>query len=472
MPIKFGTDGWRAKMTDDFTFDNVAICANAVAQFILQNHGSQSLVLVGYDTRSNSLAYAQLVAEILTRSNLSTLVSSEPVPTPALSYNILSKSASGGVVITASHNPPDWNGFKYKPHYGGSASPSIIAEIESTILNRQNPQIDTDHEVNKINPDSLPYFSPKKDYFSHIETIVDLNAIKRSGINVLVDCMYGAGQNYLPEFLVGSAGRTDSIRSTIDPSFPGLLQPEPISENLGPLSEAVIKNQYDVGIAYDGDADRLGIIDETGRYIDTLKVFALLALYMLEIRQQQGAMIKSITSSNMLFKLGSLYGSPVYETPVGFKYIGPKMIETNALIGGEESGGYGFINHIPERDGILSSLYFLSLMNAKQMSPSQLVGYLESIVGPHYYGRRDIKINSNAVAKVQDWINPRKVIARIGDQRTLGSDFIDGRRLHLKTGWVTVRLSGTEPLIRIYAESYGDDMIESILNDTVSSINI
>ena len=276
--------------------------------------------------------------------------------------------------------------------------------------------------------------------------------------------MHGSGMGYLPRLLEGSTGIVEEIRGEVNPSFPGMYQPEPIAENLTQASALVAGGGFDVGIAYDGDADRLGVLDENGRYLNTLQVFALLALYLLEVKGERGPIVKSITSSDMLFRLGELYDVPVLETGVGFKYAGPLMMKENALMAGEESGGYGFRGHIPERDGVLSSMLFLDFMARTGKRPSELLAMLYDRVGEWSYGRRDVPFDVGKRAEFEEALAKSADVAEIGGMRVVSTDAVDGRRFRFEKGWVMVRLSGTEPLVRVYAEAGSEEGVGALLD--------
>ena len=395
-----------------------------------------------------------------------------PAPTPVVSYNIVHLGAGGGVVITASHNPPQWNGFKYKPDYGGSASPEVVEALEGEIAVALKTQVARIPLAQARERGLLTEIDPAPPYMAHLGTLVDIPAIRDSGLSVVVDAMYGAGAGYLPRLLERGALPLTELHGERNPSFPGMAQPEPVAHNLMALSECVAAQGAHVGIALDGDADRLGIVDEKGQYISTLQVFALLALYFLEVRGQKGPLVKSVTMSSMIYRLGELFDIPVYETPVGFKYIGPVMTERDALAGGEESGGYSFKGHIPERDGILSGLYFLDMMVKTGKSPSELLDHLFSRVGPHYYDRIDVSFASDRRAEIQERVASQRPDALAGVPVT-DRDEVDGTRLHLEGGaWALVRFSGTEPLLRIYSEAESPERVHRILEEVRALVGV
>jgi alpha-D-glucose phosphate-specific phosphoglucomutase len=463
-PIKFGTDGWRGIIADDFTFENVRVCAQGVADYLNGSGLAPRGLVIGYDTRFASEDFAAAAAEVAAANGIRVYLCQDAIPIPAISYAILMKQAGGAIVITASHNPASWNGFKYKLESASSASPEVIAELERHISRIQAGSL-----VKRIPLDQalregiVTRFDPSVPYCHHIGELVDLDRLRQSGLKVTVDSMYGAGMGYFRSILSGGVMEVTEIHGVRNPLFPG-LQPEPIASNLGELSARVKEDGASVGLATDGDADRIGIIDERGEFLTTLEVFALLAFYLLEVCDKRGAIIKTITQTRMLDRLGELYGVPVYETPVGFKYVAPKILAEDALIGGEESGGFAYRGHIPERDGILSGLLFLDLMVREQKSPSQLMDHLSSKVGPHYYERIDIEFP----AEEREAITHRLFESRprhIEDTEVTGVETGDGFRFLLEDHtWLLIRFSGTEPILRIYAESDSSARVHRLLD--------
>ena len=463
-PIKFGTDGWRGIIAEDFTFDNVRICAQAVAIYLRKTGLAKKGLVIGYDTRFASEDFAQASAEVVAGNGIKVYLCSKAIPTPVVSYGVIAKKAGGAVVITASHNPARWNGFKYKSEDGASAPTEVIAELEKNIS-----RIITTGRVDRLSlaeakkQGLIEYIDLAPIYLNHIKSFIDPGKPGKANLKIVVDSMYGAGIGYLKVLLAGSASQLIEINDQHNPAFPGMKQPEPIAINLAKLSAKVKEEKADVGIATDGDADRIGIIDENGNFLTQLQVFALLALYLLEVRQQRGAIVKTINTSSMLYRLGEIFNVPVYETPVGFKYVAPIMLAENALIGGEESGGYGFRGHVPERDALLAGLYFIDLMTRTGKTPSQLLDYLYSKVGPHYYNRLDIEFPEEQ----QDIITRRVTDSSPGildGVKVAKKDTTDGFRFTLAdTSWLLTRFSGTEPLLRIYAESDSPARVKRLL---------
>lgn len=462
--IKYGTDGWRAIIGEDYTFDNVRACAaGAVAYLKAQGLADRGLV-IGYDARFASEDFADAVAEVAAAAGVKVLLSTVLCPTPVVSFSIIDRKAGGGVVITASHNPWRWNGFKFKPEYGGSASPEIVAQLEAPLpelIGRAIPRMDI---AEAKAAGLVQTFDAREPYLAQLARLVDIDRIKAAGLGVAYDAMYGTGAGYLTSLLDGGKTRLTELHGFRNPVFPGMHAPEPIARNLDDLSALLAGGKHDVGIATDGDADRVGITDEKGAFIDQLRVFALLSYYLLEARGERGAIVKSITTTAMVQRLGEKYGVPVHETQVGFKFLGPKMMETDALIGGEESGGYGFRGHVPERDGILAGLYMLDFMARTGKRPSELLADLFAAVGPHFYDRMDIKLREEDKPKILERARAAKPDIVAG-MKVTSTDTTDGFRFMLgDKGWLLFRFSGTEPLLRIYTEVVGDEaLVQKVL---------
>jgi len=462
-PIKFGTDGWRAVIAEDFTFENVRYCAQGVADYLTETKLAQRGIVIGYDTRFASEDFAAAAAEVIAGNNIIVYLTPQATPTPVISYGVLAKKAAGAIIITASHNPGEWNGFKFKDENGWSASDEITSKIVDFIARS--------YTAGKVS--RLPLAEAKQkglvamsdlapEYFEQIARLVDIEALRRTNLKIVIDPMYGAGAGYLKKILGGGALKILEIHGERNPIFPG-LHPEPILPHLDELVDAMKKNKANVGLATDGDADRMGIVAENGDFLTQLQVFALLCLYLLEIRGERGAIIKTLTTTSMANRLGELFAVPVHQTAVGFKYIAPLMRSENAIIGGEESGGYGFRGHVLERDGILANLYFLDFMVKTGKNPSELLEYLYSKVGPHHYHRVDIKFSETErkaiIGRVRD--NPPQTIDGV---KVVKLDTTDGYRFILAdNSWLLIRFSGTEPLLRIYAETDSPERASRLL---------
>ncbi len=462
--IKFGTDGWRAVIAEDFTFDNVRACAQGVANYLNQAKLSERGLVIGYDTRFASEDFAAAAAEVIAGNKIKVRLCSQSAPTPVISYAVTATKSAGAIIITASHNPGRWNGFKYKDANGASAPTELVAEIEKNA----NEALSSDDIkrlplADGLDSGLIAYLDPAPVYAKQLERLVDFEAIRQSHLKIIADSMYGAGIGYFKSLLEGGRIDVTEINGERNPLFPG-IQPEPIAKNLTKLSTLVREQKADVGLANDGDADRIGIVDENGEFLNQHQVFALLVLYFLEVRGERGAIIKTLTDTNMIDLLGRLFDVPVYETPVGFKYVAPLMIEKDALIGGEESGGYGFRGHVPERDGILAGLYFLDFMIKTGKTPAQLLVYLYSKVGPHYYDRIDSHISPDDRQILLGRLT-QSPISSVAGIEVAKLDTTDGfRYLLADDSWLLIRFSGTEPLIRIYAEGHSPDEVQKLLD--------
>ena len=473
MSIKFGTDGWRALVNQDFTDDNVRICAQAVCDYMKSNDINHTGLIIGYDTRASSHNFAKSVAEVAAGNNIPAILCKDPCPTPAVSYNLVLRECGAGVVITASHNSADWNGFKFKPGYGGSASSEIIFNLEKHLH-----QIEKTNFVHSVSFEKgkssglIELIDPKTTYLNRLAELVDLSAIRNSGLNIVIDSMYGAGSGYFSELISGGNNKIKEIRSEFSPTFPGLTQPEPIENNLHPLMNEVIDFNADIGLATDGDADRLGIVDENGNYVSTLISFSLLCQHLIENLSMKGPIIKSVTMTNMINKLAELNKVEVIETPVGFKNLGPVFMEQEGLAAGEESGGYAFQGHIPERDGLLSGLLILDMMIKTQSTISELIEKLTNKVGQHFYIRADIPFEHSKRKEIDDILKNRSFNSISGININNVNEE-DGFKFNLQNdSWVLVRFSGTEPLLRLHAESNSQDHVESLIEDIKTNLNL
>jgi alpha-D-glucose phosphate-specific phosphoglucomutase len=462
-PIKFGTDGWRAIIAEDFTFENVRVCAQATAQYLKRTGLAERGVVVGYDTRFASDAFAAACAEVLAANGVTVYLCDSPAPTPVVGYAILTHKAGGSIVITSSHNPAAYNGFKVRTEYGGSAPPEILSQIEALTEEVHG------HDVQRLPLDEaksrglVQMFDPKPAYIEHLGGLLDFDRLRNTGLRVVTDPMHGAGMGYIRDVLSGGTTKVYEIRGDVNPAFPGMHNPEPIARNLELTQNVVRERGAQVALCTDGDADRIGVLDGNGEFVNQLETYALLAYYLLEVRGERGPMVKSVTTTSMIWKLGEAYGVPVYETPVGFKYLGPKMVETDALIAGEESGGFAFRGHLPERDGVLSGLYVLDLMVQRGKDLPGLIAELFAKVGPHYYDRIDITMTEgdrDRIAALLPALRP----AELAGLKVTACDRTDGLRFMLPEGaWALIRLSGTEPLMRIYTEVLAKEQVQPVL---------
>jgi len=462
-PIRFGTDGWRAIIADEFTFANVRACAQATAHYFLGTGLASRGIVVGYDTRFLSAEFAAAVAEVIAANDIHVYLCDRAAPTPVIGYAITTHTAAGGIVITSSHNPALYSGFKVRTETASAAPPAVLEQIEALIPEALSPGAPGLTLADAKNKGLVEPFDPQPEYLRHLSELVEIDRLRRSGLRVVVDPMHGAGAGYLRGLLSGGSAEIREIRGERNPAFPGMHNPEPIERNLAATRDAVREFGAQVALATDGDADRIGVLDGTGRFVDQLQTFALLAYYLLEVRGERGPMVKSVTTTSMVPRLGELYGVPVHETGVGFKFLGPKMLETNAMIAGEESGGFAFRGHLPERDGILSGLYILDLIARRGEDLPALVAELYSKIGAHYYDRIDISMTEAQRAKVAEKL-PSLEPASIAGLPVTGCDRTDGLRFTLEDGaWALIRLSGTEPLMRIYTEVRKEDQVQPVL---------
>ncbi|OQX62520.1 MAG: phosphomannomutase [Anaerolinea sp. 4484_236] len=462
--IKFGTDGWRGHVAEDYTFESVRRCSQGFASYLLEEGNAGKWVIVGYDKRFRSEDFADAVAEVLAGNGLKVYLTDDASPTPVISYSVVAKNAVGAVNVTASHNPPTDNGFKVRDENGGAINPEGLTKIEDLI-----PDDIADVKIKDIDEakadGSIVLFDSTIDYIAHIKKLIDLQPIKDAGLTILVDAMWGNGAGWFTNLLEGGATKVIEIHNARNPSFPEMKRPEPIPPNVNIGLQATIDNNADIFLVNDGDADRVGFGDENGGFIDQLRAYGLLAYYLLEVRGERGAIVKTLSTTTMLNKLGKVYDVPVHETGVGFKYVAPKFTETDALIGGEESGGYAFRGNVPERDGILAGLYMLDLMVRTGKKPTELLADLfEKVGGEHFYNRIDTPFEGDKSEKIDRILaaNPET----LGGLKVTKLVTVDGFQFHLEDGgWLLIRFSGTEPIIRVYCETMHEDKVDAILQD-------
>jgi phosphomannomutase len=470
-PIIFGTDGWRGRIADTYTFSAVRRCSHGFAEYLKDTEGVEKPVVVGYDKRFASEAFAATAAEVLSGHGFHVLLTDRAAPTPTISYAAVHYGAAGAVNITASHNPPEDNGFKVRDRHGGAVDPAGLKKIEARIPN-DDDEIPCLPLEKAISDGLIEYFDPAPAYITQIERLIDLEPLRQAGLTVLVDAMWGNGAGWFTRLMEGGTTRIIEIHNQRNPIFPEMTRPEPIPPNVNVGLSVLRELGADILIITDGDADRVGVGDENGKFIDQLRVYGLLAFYLLEVLGKRGPIVKTLSTTSMLNKLGRIYDVPVYETGVGFKYVAPKMLEVDALIGGEESGGYAFQNHVPERDGILAGLYLLDMMVRLKRKPTQLLELLFEKVGPHYYNRIDSPLPSDQ----RDTVEARVKKARpetIGGLRVDGINTLDGYKFQLEDGgWLLIRFSGTEPIVRVYCETTQEDKVQPILRDGLQVVGI
>jgi len=468
--IKFGTDGWRGVIGDDFTLANVRRVATAIAEYVkLESEPARGLV-VGYDTRFLSAESAQAAAEVVAGSGIPVTMADRPTPTPAISYAVVSRQAAGAIVITASHNPYRWNGIKFKAPYGGSAAPAIIGRIEKHLQRLKagaGLQV-CDFSISKAGLQAGTFRIEAADlvtpYLERLKNMIHLGSIRASGRQFVLDPMYGAARGCIAR-LFSEAGITfREIHAEHNPLFPG-LNPEPIEPHVSDLRSAVLEGHFDAGFATDGDADRLGAIDRDGTFIDSHKIFSILLRHLVEDRGQRGEVVKTFSTTRMIDKLARKYNLPLHITPIGFKYICELMLERDVLIGGEESGGIGIKGHLPERDGVLNSLLLAEVMAEKKRTVGELVQELGEEFGPHCYDRVDLEIERPAIERLMCEV---KRLPSCAGRKITSVDDLDGfKMLFGDSAWLLVRASGTENVLRLYAEAPSRQEVKALLDAIV-----
>jgi phosphomannomutase len=459
IPIKFGTDGWRAIIADAFTFENVRKASQATVELFRSVEGREPAVFIGFDVRFQSRAFARTAAEVFSSNGFRVVVLDRPYPTPYLSFEVLRRGFVGGVMITASHNPPQFNGYKVKAHFGGSATRTMTAQIEKAVARladgAESPGVGSSGRIETVAPEPF--------YFDHVKSLLDWDRIAKSGLKIVVDSMHGCGGRILEEMLRGTTCTVDTIRGNPDPLFGG-IHPEPMMPQLQPLADAVRKAGARVGLATDGDADRLGIVDENGRYVNTLQTLALLILHTYRNKGWRGAVARTYSQSLLIPRIAQKLGLELFERPIGFKNIGELMLEREILIGGEESGGIGLSRHLPERDGIFINLLFLDLLAASEKTCTQLIREMWDEFGEFHYDRRDLHIPiAIGQAVVEKWkTDPPPTLA---GRRVQEVGELDGSKVFLeKDSWILFRQSGTEPLLRVYCEAPSASAVSEIMS--------
>jgi len=435
--IKFGTDGWRGVIADDYTVENLKIVAQAVADYA----GSGKKIAVGYDTRFMSARFAEIVADVLKNNGISVILSDRALPTPALSYTVKHKKLDYGVMITASHNPAEYNGFKIKTSTGGAAGPEITREVENLL--GKNPVRETSGAVvGSITKENLI-----TDYVSFCRSYIDFKKIKDKKFKVIVDAMYGSGNSFLGDILKGSKIHVEFMRAVYNPSFGG-KNPEPVEKHLEELKSRVKKEKFDLGIALDGDADRVAVVGKGGVFIHPQKILGLLALHLHQDRKWSGGIVKTMPGTTMIDRIAKDLNITLFETPVGFKYISNLMEKEDILAGGEEAGGMGVKNYIPERDGTVAGLLLLEMMVYRGKDILSILNDVEKKYGRYYYLRDDLHL-SKKISVTKD-ILPSELLGK----KVIDVKDPDGVKMMCEDGsWLMLRASGTEPIVRVYAES-------------------
>jgi len=475
MPIHFGTDGWRAVISDTFTFDNLRIVAQAIADAVASEHwekledGEQALdrkkIVVGFDTRFLSDRYAGEVSRVLAGNGFTVMLAHADAPTPAISYSVKHLRAIAGVMITASHNAPRYNGVKLKGAFGGSALPEQCRRVEIYINdNEQQARGPNLMDFKKAREAGLiQKFNPLPAYFDHVRTLINTEIIADNPQRFVVDAMYGSGRGVIKSFLQGTGCEIVEIRGEMNPGF-GSVHPEPIAKYLGALASAVSSGVGNFGVVTDGDADRIGAMDERGTFIDPHKIMALSLKYLVEKRGWTGAVVRTVSTTRMIDRLAKSYGLKLYETPVGFNHIADYMLTEDVLIGGEESGGISFKGHIPEGDGPIMGLLLVEMIARSGRTLHGLVQELLEDVGPAHYERTDLRL-SRPVAKAEmtEFLT-KQAPAEIGGEKVSEVSQRDGIKYIMQDdSWLLIRPSGTEPVLRVYAEGRSNEMVKALL---------
>jgi len=462
--IQFGTDGWRGILADDFTDANVRLAAGAIAHYVREKEDAARGLCIAYDTRFMSRRFAYIVAEVAAAAGIPVRIADRITPTPALSYAVKHLGAAGGVMITSSHNPAEWNGVKFKASYGGSGSPAIMAAIEG-YLGQGLPLAARSAAITEAD-----FLTP---YIHAISVFADLKRIGAAGQKYAIDCMYGAGRGVLSGIFAGIGIDHVEIRGELNPLFPG-IQPEPIPPHIHALEVAVLEHHCQAGFATDGDADRIGAVDEAGRFVDANKIYCLLLEWLLKRKQWPGDVARAFNTTKMLDRIAARYGRKLYEHGIGFKHVCALMLEKEILIGGEESGSIGIGRHLPERDGLLNALLLANIMAEEGRSLGSLVDALQEEYGPHHYGRLDLHIPEQI--KQAAIRRAAAGVSEFAGMRVLRLETLDGLKFYLDNpaadirtkppaaeSWLLLRASGTEPLLRVYAESGSRESVTALL---------
>lgn len=464
-PVKFGTDGWRAVIADTYTFENVKRIAFCVGKYFENHPKIKNGIVVGYDTRFLSKEFAAATAETLANLNIKTILSDTFVTTPTVSLLARDKNLALGVMITASHNPYKYNGFKLKDEFGGSMDPEIIKEVEKLL-----PDVKTVNNAKSfdelVNEGMIELFDAKHFYLNNIANKLNISLIKKSGIKPLYEAMFGAGQGSM-KTLIGA----DELHSEVNPSFRGGA-PEPVKKNLGEACSVLAKGGYDIGIVNDGDADRIAIIDENGNFIDAQKTFALLLVYLHKYKKMTGKVVRGYSTSDLIRQYCEKNNLELLTVPIGFKHISKLMINDDVMIGAEESGGIGIKNHLPERDGVFNGLLYLEMLANSGKKISQHVQELEDEFGKFFYNRIDKHTTEELKQKTLSHCKTIKPGDKIGNKVVKETGDLDGYKFTFDGGWIIIRASGTEPLLRFYCETTGTDETMETLKSTIDQFKL
>jgi len=465
-PIKFGTDGWRGIIADDFTFANARTVAQAISRYVVRGEDARKGVIVGFDHRCAADHVARIVAEEVSSSGTPVWLCDKPCPTPAVSQLVRQRNAAGGIVVTASHNPYRWNGIKYKASYGSSALPSIVAQIENELAFLESSDIPQLPPQPKL----IQSLEPRSPYLDTLEKLVDWDRIRKANFRFVSDAMFGSAAGLLPELFRRNGVSCAEIRGERDPRFGG-VHPEPIEPHIRPLGEAVVAGKYDAGFAADGDGDRIGAIDRDGTFVNPHQIFALLVWHLAGMRNLPGEIAKTFSVTKLIDKLAAKLNRKLHEVPIGFKYICELMLEQNILIGGEESGGIGFSLYLPERDATVSALFLAELMAWHGKSLGELLAALHKEFGEHHYGRIDLDVKPGQKEKAISYFSDGQC-KEVLNLPVTNRENMDGIKIYLADiGWVLVRASGTENLLRIYSETNKIETTRRVLDAVVATVH-
>ncbi len=467
--IRFGTDGWRAVIADTFTFENVRLIAQAVADYVNKTHagGAQPTVVIGYDTRFLSDRFAIETARVMAGNQIIAWLTRTDAPTPAISYNVKEKGANAGIVITASHNPPRYNGFKLKANYGGSATAEqcALVEEELVLMEREGRTPNVMDYQTALDKGLIRRFDPSWSYYQHLATLINLDRISERELNIVADAMWGAGRGAFASLLSRTRAHVTEIRGALNPGFGG-IHPEPILKHLNELVAAVQRGQADIGLATDGDADRIGAVDALGHFVDPHTVLALALRHLVECRGQTGEVVKTVSTTLMIDSLAKKHNLTLHETPVGFNHIADLMMKHDILIGGEESGGISLRGHIPEGDGILMGLLLLEIMAVSDAPLHEIIAGLQAEHGPAHYGRIDAQLQHQKPKKHMVAFLVDHAPTSINGESVARVDTLDGVKFYMNDGsWLLIRPSGTEPVLRIYAEARSPQALRGLLEE-------
>jgi alpha-D-glucose phosphate-specific phosphoglucomutase len=463
--IKFGTDGWRGVIAEDFTFENARIVAQAIARYVVRGEDARKGVLVGYDHRFASDTVAQAVAEVLSSTGTPVWLTDKPCPTPAISLLVRQRQAAGGLMITASHNPYSWNGIKYKASYGSSALPSIVAQIERELASVPSSQV----APLPARKDLIDSLEPRAPYLDTVEKLVDWNRLREAKFRFVVDPMHGSASGLLHELFTRNGVTSEEIRGTRDPLFGG-VHPEPIEPHIDALRTAVLARKFDAGLAADGDGDRIGAIDRDGTFINPHQIFALMVWHLAGTRNLPGDIAKTFSVTKLIDKLAAKFGRKLYEVPIGFKYICELMLQQNILVGGEESGGIGTNLYLPERDATVSALFLAELMAWHGKTLGELMATLHAEFGEFHYGRVDMDVTAAQKQKAVSFFGDAKT-KQLKNWTITRREDMDGIKVYLDDlGWLLIRASGTENLLRIYCETSSAATTQRVLDSAVGTI--